>query len=131
MAQNSINFAFFTYIDDDAVSWNKRGESGGAATAVDGHAAPGALDVWEDRGTRQKARKITYVDDTDVTGGRTPTGRTYSPIFYTAAAFAAVAKGDIVAVPVPGAATSINYYARIKKAEKKAASTLLGHHLPL
>lgn len=131
MAQNSINFAYFTYIDDDGDTWDKRGESGGPATAVDGHAAPTGALVWEDRGTRQKARKIKYVDDTDVTGGRTPTGRGVRPIFYTAAAFAAVAKGDIIAVPVPGAATSINYYARVKYGEKKQSSTLLGSHFPL
>lgn len=119
MAQNSINFANFTYVDDDGISWNKRGEDGGPAAAVDGHTAPGANQAWRDRGRRQRARAVVYVDDTDVTGGRSPTFRKYRAIMYTAAAYAAVALGDSISVPVPGLATSVSYKARDKQGERK------------
>lgn len=122
MAQNSINFANFTYVDDDGISWNKRGQSGGPASGVDGHAAPGANQAWRDRGRRQRARAVVFVDDTDVTGGRTPTFRTITAPIYTPTAFAAVVLNTTtVTVPVPGLATSVTYNARRKLAEKKIA----------
>jgi hypothetical protein len=36
---NRKNKSYFTYVDDNAVTWNVLGEDGGAGTAVDGHAA--------------------------------------------------------------------------------------------
>src|SRR6185312_17564668 len=97
MARNQKNFDNFLYVDDNAVDWTKRGESGGAATAVDGHATSTSAPKWTDSG-RMKARRIIYKDLT--------TGRVINPIFYTAAAYAAVDLGDTLAVQVEGLATT-------------------------
>lgn len=110
MARNQKNFQNFLYVDDNGVSWTKRGESGGDATAVDGHASGTNAPTWID-GSRMRVRKIIYKDPT--------TFRTVDPIFYTAAAYAAVALGDILAVQVEGLATTVNYSAVKKVAEKQ------------
>jgi hypothetical protein len=110
MARNQKNFDNFLYVDDNGVSWTKRGESGGDATAVDGHATGTNAPTWID-GARMRVRKIVYQDPT--------TFRTVDPIFYTAAAYAAVALGDILAVQVEGLATTVNYSAVKKVAEKQ------------
>lgn len=111
MPRNQKNFGYQTYVDDDGVSWNKRGETGGAAAAVDGHAVSVAgQPVWEER-PHNTVRKIVYMDAT--------TGRTVTPIFYTSSAYNLVALGDIVAVQVAGLATTVNYAAVQKKGERK------------
>lgn len=110
MARNQKNFDNFLYVDDNGDSWTKRGESGGDATAVDGHAT-GTNDPSWIESSRMKVRRIIYQDPT--------TFRTVTPIFYTAAAFAAVALGDILAVQVEGLATTVNYAATKKVAEKQ------------
>lgn len=110
MARNQKNFDNFLYVDNNGVSWTKRGESGGAATAVDGHATGTAAPTWIDS-ARMRVRKIVYKDQV--------THRTIDPIFYTSAAFAAVAIGDILAVQVPGLATTVNYKASRKLGEKQ------------
>lgn len=112
MPGNRKNFQNFLYVDDNTVSWTKRGESGGSATAVDGHATGTGAPTWIDS-SRMKARRIIYQDPV--------TFRTIDPIFYTAAAFAAVALGDTIAVSVPGTATTVNYNATKKIAEKQPA----------
>lgn len=110
MARNQKNFQNFLYVDDNGVSWTKRGESGGDATAVDGHATGTAAPTWIES-KRMRVRKIVYQDPT--------TFRTVLPIFYTAAAFSAVALGDILAVQVEGLATTVNYSATKKIGEKQ------------
>src|SRR5262249_2561357 len=121
MARNQKNFTFFTYVDDDAVSWNKRGESGGAAAAVDGNAAADAAQpTWIETKTNRVPRVI-YQDPTP--------GRTVDPIIYTPTAFNAIAKGDIVAVQVEGLATTVNYTAIQKKGEHKRGTPVFSHHL--
>ncbi len=110
MARNQKNFDNNLYIDDNAVHWTKRGEVGGAATAVDGHAAGTGAPTWIDS-SRMKVRRIIYQDPT--------TFRTVDPIFYTNAAWTAVALNDIVAVQVEGLATTVNYFAIKKLAEKQ------------
>jgi hypothetical protein len=110
MARNQKNFDNLLYVDDNGVSWTKRGEVGGDATAVDGHATGTGAPTWIYT-ARMKVRRIIYQDPT--------TFRTVSPIFYTAAAFAAVALGDILAVQVEGLATTVNYGATTKVAEKQ------------
>jgi hypothetical protein len=112
MARNQKNFDNFLYVDDNGVSWTKRGESGGDATAVDGHATGTGAPTWIDS-SRMKVRRIIYQDPT--------TFRTVNPIFYTAAAFAAVALGATLAVQVEGLATTVNYLAVKKQAEKQPA----------
>ena len=110
MARNQKNFQQFLYVDDNAVSWTKRGEDGGAAAAVDGHASQTGAPTWINS-ARMRVRTITYEDPV--------TFRTIEPIFYTPTAFAAVSIGDIVAVQVPGLATTVNYTATGKNAEKQ------------
>jgi hypothetical protein len=112
MARNQKNFDNFLYVDDNGVDWTKRGETGGAATAVDGHATGTNAPTWIDS-KRMHVRRIVYQDPT--------TFRTIDPIFYTAAAYAAVSLGDIVAVQVEGLATTVNYSANKKLAEKQPA----------
>jgi len=110
MARNQKNFENFLYVDDNAVDWTKRGEDGGAAAAVDGHAAGTGAPTWIDS-PRMRARRIVYQDPT--------TFRTVTPIIYTGAAYAAIDLGDVVAVQVEGLATTVNYTAVKKLAEKQ------------
>jgi hypothetical protein len=110
MARNQKNFDNFLYVDDNAVSWTKRGESGGDATAIDGHATGTGAPTWIES-SRMRVRKIIFQDTT--------TFRTVIPIFYTAAAYAAVDLGDTLAVQVEGLATTVNYTAVKKVAEKQ------------
>jgi len=112
MARNQKNFDNFLYVDDNGVDWTKRGESGGDASAVDGHATGTNAPTWIDS-SRMKVRRIIYQDPT--------TFRTVDPIFYTAAAYAAVALGDTLAVQVEGLATTVNYNATKKSPEKQPA----------
>lgn len=111
MARNQKNFKYQTYVDDGGTSWNLRAESGGAASAVDGTAAAVATQpVWH-RTRFNKPRTIRYMDGT--------TGRTIDPVFFTAAAYTAIALGDTLAVQVAGLATTVNYTAVQKHGEKR------------
>lgn len=120
MTADQRNMNLFTYVDDNGVSWNKRGEDASPAAAVDGHAAFGVHPNWGRDTPRHKVRRIIYMDPT--------TFRTKSPIFYTAAAFAAVALGDIIAVHVPGNVAAVNY-AAIKKVGEKLPSAAAARQL--
>ncbi len=119
MARDQINFENYLYVDDNGVSWTKRGAKDGPATAVDGHATSTSAPRWINS-AQQKTRTITYLDST--------TGRKVDPVFYTAAAFAAVALGDIIAVPVAGLATTVNYTADKKNAERQARRGTIATH---
>jgi hypothetical protein len=114
MAADQKNFQLFTYVDDNAVSWNKRGELEVARNAVDGNAAFGNHPNWGRESARHQTRKITYVDPT--------TFRSKTVIFYTGAAYAAVALGDIVAFHVEGNVATVNYSAAKKHAERQPAA---------
>src|SRR3569623_467860 len=121
MPRNQKNFGNLTYVDDDGTSWNKRGETGGAASAVDGNAvAVAGQPVWEER-PHNTVRKIVYMDAT--------TGRTVTPIFYTGAAYSAVALGDIIPVQVAGLATTVNYTAGKKIPERKRGTPVFTRQL--
>jgi hypothetical protein len=122
MAADQKNFQNYTYTDDNGVTWTKRGEMEAVRQAVDGNAAAAGHPTWRDS-PRMKARRIIYTDST--------TFRTKSVLFYTAAAFSAVALGDIIAFPVEGETTSVNYAATKKQAEKqpsRGASRQLADH---
>lgn len=112
MARNQKNFDNYLYVDDNGVSWTKRGEAGGAAAAVDGHATGTGAPTWIDS-SRMKVRRVVYQDPT--------TFRTIDPIIYTAAAFAAITLGSTLAVQVEGLATTVNYNATKKVAERQPA----------
>lgn len=117
------NFQLYTYVDDNGVSWNKRGEEDDLRSAVDGSSAFGAHPNWGRETPRHSVRKIVYADST--------TFRTKTVIFYTAAAYAAVALGDIIAFPVEAEVASVNYAARKKIPERQpgafAARQLADH----
>jgi hypothetical protein len=122
MAADQKNFQNYKYVDDNGVSWTKRGETEAVRQAVDGNAAGAGNPTWID-GPRMTARHIIYQDST--------TFRTKRVIFYTAAAYAAVALGDVIAFPVEGEATAVNYAATKKVAEKqpsRGAARQLGDH---
>lgn len=121
MPINSKNFAYQTYVDDNGDTWNIRGESGGAFAGVDGHAAftPGAPAF----GRVSRRRHPRYVEATDPVTFRKVRG-----IVYTAAAFAAIAGGDDVAVSVPGGGTAVNYDVSAKIPERLPIATA-GRHL--
>jgi hypothetical protein len=122
MAADQKNFENYLYVDDNGVSWTKRGEVDAARGAVDGHATGTGAPTWRD-GPRMRARHIIYQDPT--------TFRTKRVIFYTAAAFSAVALNDIIAFHVEGETTTVNYNAVQKVAEKQpgrgAARQLADH----
>lgn len=122
MAAVQRNFQNFTYTDDNGVTWTKRGETGDGREAVDGNAAVAGHPTWID-GPRMRARSIVYQDST--------TFRTKRVLFYTSAAFSAVAIGDIIAFKVENLTTGVNYAAVKKQAEKqpsRAAARQLADH---
>lgn len=120
MARNQKNFSYFTYVDDNAVTWNLRGEDGGAGSGVDGHAAlTGGAPVW---GRTSKRRHPRYVEATDSTTFR----KIRFPV-YTPTAFAAISGGDTVAVQVQGLATTVNYTVSAKIAEKQPIAATSRH----
>jgi len=114
MAADQKNFENYLYVDDNGVDWTKRGEVDAARGAVDGHATGTGAPTWRD-GSRQRARSIIYVDST--------TFRQKKVLFYTAAAYAAVALGDIIAFHVEGETTTVNYAASKKLGEKQPSRT--------
>jgi hypothetical protein len=115
MAADQPNIQLFTYVDDSGTSWNKRGSDGGPAAGVDGHAAFGAHPNWGRETRRHSVRKIIYQDPT--------TFRTLTAIFYTAAAWNAVALGtDTIAVHVPGEVATVAYTATKRVPERSPAA---------
>ena len=115
MAADQRNFQLYTYVDDNGVSWNKRGELSAPRNAVDGNAAFGNHPNWGRETRRHSVRKIRYMDPT--------TFRTKEVIFYTAAAYAAVVIGtDVLAEHVEGNAATVNYTATKKIPERSPAA---------
>jgi hypothetical protein len=112
MARNQKNFDNILYVDDNGVHWTKRGEVGHDAATIDGHATHDGSPTWIDS-SRMKVRRIVFQDPT--------TFRTVSPIFYTAAAYAAVDLGDALNITVPGLATTVAYNAVKKLPERQPA----------
>jgi hypothetical protein len=110
MAADQKNFQNYLYVDDNTVSWTKRGETDAARNAVDGSAAGTGAPVWRNS-PRMKTRSVTYQDPT--------TFRSKQIIVYTAAAFAAIALGSTLAFHVEGESATVNYNAIKKNAEKQ------------
>jgi hypothetical protein len=116
MAIEQENFSLYTYVDDNGVSWNKRGEKEAVRQAVDGSSAAGAHPGWGRTSTRHSPRTITYVDGT--------TFRTKRVVFYTAAAYAAITLGtSTLTFTIPGSATGVVYTADKKTAERSAKAS--------
>lgn len=85
MAADQKNFSRFTYVDNNGLSWNKRGELDAVRNAVDGSAAAGGHPEWGAESRNHSVRKGLYVDST--------TFRSKTIILYTAAAAAALTPG--------------------------------------
>lgn len=121
MPADQKNMQLYTYVDDNSVSWNKRGEAEPVRQAVDGSTAFGSHPNWGRETRRHSVRKIIYQDPT--------TFRTKSVIFYTAAAWAAVALGtDTLAFSVEGLAAAVTYTA-IKKVPERQPSAAAARQL--
>jgi len=121
---NQVNYQVFTYVDDNAVTWNKRGELDTAVNAIDGSAALTAgAPVWPRRTRRYHTREAVFQDPT--------TFRTKRIVVYTAAAFAAITGATTLAVSVPGNTGTVTYNLAEKIAEKqpvgKATRQLADH----
>lgn len=122
MAELEPNFSFSTYVDDGGVSWNKRYESGGPGDAVSGHAAAvSSQPLWEDRGKKQYARHVIYQNAAN--------GRTRRVVVFTPTAYAAIALGSVLAFNVRNLATTVNYTAIRKVAERKMGIPAFSHQL--
>jgi hypothetical protein len=121
MASNEKNFKFFTYVDNDGTSWNLRGESLGAFSAVDGHTpADVAQPLWH-RTKRNQPRRVVAQEAN--------TGRIVVGVVYDTASFAAIAKGDVIAVQLPGLATTTNFLVTRKLDEKQQGTPAFSHNL--
>lgn len=124
MAVEQLNFGKFKYVDDNGVSWNKRGEVEGVRQAVDGNAAAGAFPDWGRETRLHSVRRIVYTDPT--------TFRTKTVIFYTAAAYAAITLGtSTLTFVIPGATAGVVYTASRKLPERQrgtASSPHLAEH---
>jgi hypothetical protein len=101
MAANQRNSNLFSYVDQNATVWNKRGPIDAAINAIDGSTAltPGAP-LWTDSKSKV-CRKAVFFDPT--------TFRTIRFPVYTAAAFAAIDGTVTLNVNVPGEAAAVAY----------------------
>lgn len=112
MAANQVNYQVFTYVDDNAATWNKRGELDAAVNAIDGSSALTAgARVWPKRTRRYHTREAVFQDPT--------TFRTKKIIVYTSAAFAALTGSSTLAVNVPGNTAAVTYNLVEKIGEKQ------------
>lgn len=115
MVAQQKNFQLFTYLDDNAVNWNKRGELDAIRNAVDGSAAFGAHPNWGRETRRHATRKVIYQDGT--------TFRTKTVLVYTPTAFAAITVGtSTLSFMVEGETVAVVYTAIRKIAEKQPAA---------
>jgi hypothetical protein len=104
MAVEQRNFQLYTYVDNNGVSWDKRGEQDAVRNAVDGSTAFGAHPAWGRETRRHRTRKVIYRDAT--------TFRTKTVIMYTAAALAAITLGtSSLTFFIEGEATGVVYLA--------------------
>lgn len=112
MAANQRNFQMFTYTDNNANVWNKRGVLDAAINAIDGSSALTAgARVWPKRTRRYHTREAVFFDPT--------TFRTVRFPVYTAAAFAAITGASTLAVNVPGEVAAVTYNLSEKIDEKQ------------
>jgi hypothetical protein len=114
LAAGQRNYQYFTYIDEDGTSWNKRGNNDAWCAGIDGHAAFTATTgtpIWDKNTRKFHTRSVKFQDPT--------TFRTVSCTIYTAAAYAAITPATTIAVEVPGEATAVTYELSEKIGEKK------------
>lgn len=111
MAANQRNYQVFSYTDDNATVWNKRGTLDASINAIDGSTVlTGGAPVWIDTKRRQ-TRKAVFTDPT--------TFRSVKVTIYTSAAFAALDGTSTINVNVPGEVAAVAYTLSEKIAEKQ------------
>ncbi len=116
MPADQRNFGLFTYVDDNGVSWNKRGEDNAAINAIDGSSAFGGHPRWPKESRRYHTRKARYVDPT--------TFRSKQVVIYTAAAYAALVAGtSTLALHVEGETATVTYTLAEKIPEKQPGAS--------
>ena len=106
------NFQNFDYLDDNAVHWTKRGETGDGRESVDGNATHAGAPTWRDS-PRMRVRRVIYQDPT--------TFRTKTVIVYTPTAFAAITLGSTLSFMIEGESAAVSYAAVKKEGEKQPA----------
>lgn len=124
MVAQQRNMGLFKYVDDNAVSWNKRGELDAIRNAVDGSAAFGAFPNWGRESKRHSVRKAIYQDPT--------TFRTKTIIVYTPTAMSALTTGtSTLSFMVEGNVAAVVYTLSKKVGERQpsaaAARNLIDH----
>lgn len=114
------NWNYYTYESDDGTTYNIRAAVEWAAVAAHGLAArtSGAPRLIASR--QQRPRKVIYRDPTTFRSTSGPIG--------TAAAYAAIDLGDVVAFSVPGLTGTVNYEA-VKKVPESVPTTIVGQPL--
>jgi hypothetical protein len=124
MVAQQKNMGLFSYTDDNAQVWNKRGELDAIRNAVDGSTAFGAHPNWGRESRRHSVRKAIYQDGS--------TFRTKTIIVYTPTAFAALVVGTAtLTFMIEGETTGIVYTLAKKVAERQpsaAAARNLADH---
>src|SRR3954462_1108890 len=101
MAIEQRNFSLYTYLDDNAVSWNLRGEKEAVRNAVDGSTAAGGHPPFIPS-ARHQPRYVIYRDST--------TFRTKRVIMYTPTAYSAITVGSsTLTFVIEGTATGVVY----------------------
>jgi len=123
MAADQRNSQLFTYVDENGVSWNKRGPINAAINAVDGSSAFNAANpLWTDSKAR-RCRKAVFQDPT--------TFRTVRFPVFTHAAYAALTSASTIALHVEGETATVTYQLadtipeRVRKV--KASRNLVDH----
>jgi hypothetical protein len=112
MAANQTNFQIFSYTDDNAAVWNKRGELDASVNALDGSTVLTAgKPLWPRASARYHTRYAVFQDPT--------TFRTKRIVVYTPAAFAALTGASTLNVNVPGNVAAVSYTLIEKIAEKQ------------
>jgi hypothetical protein len=114
LAASQQNFQYFSYVDNDGVTWNKRGSNDPDCGAIDGRAAFSAVagtPIWDRESRKMHTRKAVFQDPT--------TFRTKRCIIYTAAAQAAISGATTLAVIIPGEVAAVTYNLSAKIDEKK------------
>lgn len=124
MPADQRNYNTFTYLDDNAASWNVRGEDNTVLAAVNGATAFGGHPHWPAQAKRYHTRKAVYTDGT--------TFRTKTIIVYTPTAFAAITVGtSTLALHVEGLTGTVTYTCSAKIPERQpgahAARQLADH----
>jgi hypothetical protein len=88
-------FSVNTYVDDNTVSWNMRGDKTWAADGASGGAAAGSHPFWAGKDTKRRHRRYAIFQDT-------VSGRVTKRIVYTAAALAALTSTSTTTAFFPG-----------------------------